>query len=345
MRLKSILTALLLLVAGLQTVQAQKVVLYRTGGQTIEYDVSELDSIVFVEKKAKLVTKIELSEIYVSLQPDETKDLIATVLPLDADNRTVTWESSNEDIAEVSKKGKVIANAEGSCTITCSAIDGSGVRAECQVRVSKDNSGSINGRDYVDLGLPSGTLWATCNVGASKPEEYGNYFSWGETTAKSNYFSWDTYKYCEGSEYTLTKYCQQSSYGNNSFTDTLTELLPEDDAATAIWGNGWQMPSLEQCEELINSSYTTTKWMKQNGVKGLMITSKSNGNTIFLPAAGFRYDTSLGDIGSGGHYWPRSLGTSDFSPCACSLYFYSSFIGTNDYYRCCGLSVRPVRKK
>ena len=193
--------------------------------------------------------------------------------------------------------------------------------------------------EYVDLGLPSGTLWATCNVGASKPEEYGDYFAWGETKPKTTY-NWSTYKYCEGSYYTMTKYCTDSDYGT---VDNKTELEPSDDAATVNWGSEWQMPSDEQFEELINSSYTTKTWTTMNGKYGRKITSKSNGNSIFLPAPGFRGNTGLLDAGSYGYYWSRSLNTS--SSGACYLYFYSSFIGTIGNYRYEGQSVRPVRVK
>ena len=202
-------------------------------------------------------------------------------------------------------------------------------------------SGTFGGHGYVDLGLPSGTLWATCNIGASKPEEYGDYFAWGETTTKSDY-DWDTYKYCNGSMSTLTKYCTQSGYGYNSFTDGKKELDPEDDAATANWGSGWRMPSYEQCEELRDKSYTTTEWTTQGGVNGRRITSKSNGNSIFLPAAGRRDGTGLNDVGSYGRYWSRSLYT-DKSLNGRSLYFYSSDISTYRSYRYSGRSVRPVR--
>ena len=105
--------------------------------------------------------------------------------------------------------------------------------------------------DYVDLGLPSGTLWATCNVGADSPEDYGDYFAWGETQPKDTY-DWSTYQYCNGSYNTLTKYSveffdswyeQYTNYGYNGFIDNLTTLLPEDDAATANWGADWRMPT------------------------------------------------------------------------------------------------------
>ena len=195
-----------------------------------------------------------------------------------------------------------------------------------------------DGHDYVDLGLPSGTLWATCNVGASSPEEYGDYFAWGETKPKTTY-NWSTYKYCKGTETTMTKYCTESYYGT---VDNKRELEPSDDAATVNWGSNWQMPSLEQLKELYNSSYTTTTWTTMNGVYGWKITSKSNGNSIFLPAAGYRYGTSLNYAGSFGDYWSRSLNTSN-SGNAYYLSFNSSNIYADYNGRYYGRSVRPVR--
>ena len=160
-------------------------------------------------------------------------------------------------------------------------------------------------------------------------------------SSKSTY-GWSTYKWCNGSKTTMTKYCTESSYGNNGFTDNKKELDPEDDAAYVNWGRDWRMPSQEQFEELINSSYTTTEWTTQNGVNGRLITSKSNGNSIFLPAAGDRSGSSLEYPGSG-YYWSRTLHES-YPSHAWSLYFYSSSIdaGTG-YSRFYGYSVRPVR--
>ena len=305
-------------------------------------------SVWSIDKPVYLVKDIQLSETSIVLFPDDTHRLAATVLPTYADNPAVKWESSNKAIATVDETGKVVAVAVGTCTITCSATDDSGVTAECKVIVRNDNSGTLDGHEYVDLGLPSGTLWATCNVGASSPEEYGDYFSWGETKPKTTY-NWSTYKYCQGTETTMTKYCTNSDYG---IVDNKTELEPSDDAATANWGSGWQIPSREQCAELINSSYTTTTWTTMNGVYGRKITSKSNGNSIFLPAAGYRYDTSLYRAGpyydSYGYYWSRSLNTS-YSYGVCSLYFYSgdvsNFYSNINGRRYCGQSVRPVRVK
>ncbi len=197
----------------------------------------------------------------------------------------------------------------------------------------EDNTyGVTNGHEWVDLVLPSGTKWATCNVGANSPEEYGDYFAWGETKPKSVY-NWSTYFDTDDYGNTFKK------YNNNG---GLTELLPEDDAANANWGSGWQMPSLEQIQELCNSSYTTTEWTQLNGVSGLMITSKSNGNSIFLPAAGNRWNDDLDNAGSGGYYWSSSLLPYNDYDAYC-LDFYSGYWDWYYRNRERGHSVRAVR--
>lgn len=288
------------------------------------------------ERKPKLVTEILLSDTLLILKQDNSKLVTATVLPLYADNKVVEWTSSDEMVATVSEEGLVMAIAVGTCTITCRATDGSGMCAECQVMVEAAET-----HEWVDLGLPSGTLWATCNVGASSPEEYGDYFAWGETEPKTTY-SWNTYKWCNGSAKTLTKYCISSSYGYNGFTDTLTELEYEDDAATKSWGSDWQIPSLAQIQELYSISYTTTIWTTQNGVCGYKITSKSNGNSIFLPAAGCRAEPNLIYAGNDGYFWSSSLGQNDHDG-AYGLHFGNFGWGwTNWGDRNCGRSVRPV---
>ena len=192
---------------------------------------------------------------------------------------------------------------------------------------------------YVDLGLPSGTLWATCNVGADTPEDYGDYFAWGEIQPKDTY-NWSTYQYCMGSYNTLTKYCYSSSYGYNGFTDNLTTLLPEDDAATANWGSGWRMPTKEEFQELSNN--TTVTWTQQNGINGRLFTA-SNGNSLFLPAAGCRWDDELGYVGHDGNYWSSSL-NSDNPRYAWYLFFDSGYGSATNPYRIFGFSVRPVRE-
>ncbi|MCR5658495.1 MAG: hypothetical protein K6G25_04135 [Bacteroidales bacterium] len=191
--------------------------------------------------------------------------------------------------------------------------------------------------EYVDLGLPSGLLWATCNVGADSPEDYGDYFAWGETQPKDTY-SWSTYQYCNGSNNTLTKYCNNSSYGYNGFTDNLTTLQPSDDAATAQWGSGWRMPTKGEWDELFQN--TTHVWTTQNGVNGRLFTAP-NGNSLFLPAAGYRNGTSLGNAGTLGYYWSCSLYTGN-PYYAWTLDFDSGDFFMLDYSRYRGQSVRPV---
>ena len=207
--------------------------------------------------------------------------------------------------------------------------------------IQTDGYGSANGHEYVDLGLPSGTLWATCNIGASNPEGYGNYYAWGETSTKSTY-SWDTYKYANSSYDKLTKYCNKSEYGNNGFTDNLTALQTGDDPATSNWGSGWYTPTKTQWDELLSN--TTNLWTIRNGEKGRLFTSKKNGQTLFFPAAGFRVNSELSSAGGGGYYWSRSLYTG--KPCDTWEVVFSSgecFMG--EYSRVSGCSVRPVCQK
>ncbi len=197
-----------------------------------------------------------------------------------------------------------------------------------------------NGHEYVDLGLPSGTLWATCNIGATKPEEYGDYYAWGETSTKNTY-NWSTYKYCNSGYDDFTKYCNNSDFGNNGFTDNLTELQRGDDPATANWGNGWCTPTKEQWEELLAN--TTNEWTTQNGVEGCLFTSKKNGKRLFLPAAGDRWGDELYVVGSSGDYWSSSLYTG--SPGRARYFGFDSddYYMYGSYYRNFGLSVRAVR--
>ena len=191
--------------------------------------------------------------------------------------------------------------------------------------------------DWVDLGLPSGLLWATRNVGASSPEDYGDYFAWGETQPKS-YYDWSTYLYtCNDDWDGLTKYCNYSDYGCNGFTDNLTILQPGDDAAVAHYGG--RMPTKEEWEELYD--HCTSSWMTMNGVNGRCFTGP-NGNSLFLPAAGDRWNDELGSAGYHGRYWSSSLNTG--GPNCAWLFLFGSGIYCMDYdYRFSGQSVRAVR--
>ncbi|MGM9783203.1 MAG: hypothetical protein ACI3ZV_06920 [Paludibacteraceae bacterium] len=198
---------------------------------------------------------------------------------------------------------------------------------------------AANGHEWVDLGLS--VKWATCNVGATKPEEYGDYYAWGETETKTTY-NWSTYKWCENkkistSGYPLdfTKYNTSSSYGT---VDNKTTLELEDDAARANRGDAWRMPTDAEWTELRENC--TWTWTTKNGVNGYEVKSKTNGNSIFLPAAGYRSNDDLLFAGNYGFYWSSSLYSDPYY--AWDVYFYSDYVGRNSYYRCYGLSVRPV---
>ena len=177
---------------------------------------------------------------------------------------------------------------------------------------------NANGHTYVDLGLPSGLLWATCNIGATLPEEYGDYFAWGETSPKEEYTE----------ENSLTYGKQMSDISGNA----------QYDAATANWGGDWRMPTRAEQQELLNNC--TWTWTTQNGVNGYNVEGP-NGNSIFLPAAGDRYGSSLYSAGSNGYYW-SSAPYEYHDLFACYLYFCSDGHGMYDSSRYNGQSVRPV---
>ena len=205
-----------------------------------------------------------------------------------------------------------------------------------------DNPGGGTGTEtaeWVDLGLPSKLLWATCNLGAATPEGYGDYYAWGETTTKEVY-DWSTYRYSNGGYDQLTKYCSNSSNGYNGFTDNLTTLVAIDDAATQKLGRGARMPTAEEWRELINN--TTAEWTTLNGVYGRKFTA-SNGKSLFLPAAGYRYGSELGLAGEYGYYWSSSLlaGRPDH---AWDFHFRSDGQYVGDGGRYLGRSVRAVRQ-
>ena len=204
---------------------------------------------------------------------------------------------------------------------------------------------SEENHEYVDLGLRSGTLWATCNVGASKPEEYGDYFAWGEIEPKSQYdeYKWGTYKWCEGSEFTMTKYCEFSEHGT---VDNKRYLRQEDDAATANWGGDWCMPTYDQLYELVDPSFTYTEWTTLNGVNGIKITSYANGNSIFLPATGYRHYRALDGAGSEIFYWSRSLAEfGSFRAHQLNFVTVSDVHNNRERNRYYGQPIRPVRVK
>ncbi len=220
---------------------------------------------------------------------------------------------------------------------------------------------SADEHEYVDLGLPSGTLWAACNVGATSPADYGDYFAWGETSPKEEY-SWRTYKWCKGSEYTLTKYYEAPS-GGETGNDIVLER--EDDAATANWGRVWRMPTYREYQELFKEcEWTWTKKENSSGiaVEGYLVVSKHNGESLFFPAAGKKTASAALGItivnenpadSCVGKYWTSSRSVDGWSTVPVQAdnlsfnrsSFSSIMISLLDEGRCSGYSVRPVRTR
>ena len=221
-----------------------------------------------------------------------------------------------------------IGETDGNVTIQSPSM--SGVRSVIPVNAFVFNADCLQ-QEYVDLGLTSGTLWATTNVGARNPEDYGDYFAWGETAPKENY-TWYTYKWCDnGNDHAMTKYCTDSYYGT---VDGKTGLDPDDDAAQVNCGPAWRMPTPEQQKELLFECVWT--WTSLNGVEGSFITGP-NGNSIFLPAAGYRSDDSLYNAGSYCGFWAR-IGCNNDAQIAGYM-----FLNTGLGERYLGHSVRAVR--
>ena len=259
MRVKSILAALFLVVAGLQTVKAQKIILHMPDNQKVEYDVSQLDSITFEDAKS--------FPEYLAC-PDE------------------------------------------------------------------------NHPHAIDLGLPSGTKWCCCNVGANTPEGYGGYYAWGETTTKSDYRA-GTYKYAVA--YDNLAWWDSTEQRYYLCTNIGSDIAGTNyDAATVNMGAPWRMPSTAQQQELINNC--SRQWTQQNGVNGILVTGR-NGGQIFLPAAGYRSYDDLNCAGIRGSYWSSSQNPNSYND-AYNLDFYDDSVWRwrlFTYARGFGLSVRAVR--
>lgn len=213
-------------------------------------------------------------------------------------------------------------------------VDSNGIQIELQ-NSNKTVNWSIledthKGHEYVNLGLPSGTLWASCNVGAEAPEEYGDYFAWGETSTKSDY----------ASSTSVTYGLSVSELESRGIIGSDGNLTAAYDVAAAKWGGSWRMPTSTEMKELIDSC--TWKWTTQNGVNGYEVTGP-NDNSIFLPSAGYRSYTQLNNTDSYGYYWSA---TPDFyNGNAHGLSFYSSRYYYMYNYRDYGYTVRPVLTK
>lgn len=289
--------------------------------------------VITVITDPQLATGISLDKTSITLYVGEEETLIPTVNPSTATIKTVKWTSSDESVATVEENGKVTAASKGTATIKAEANDGSGVSASCIVVVKNPCPAGA-----VDLGLS--VYWTTTNLGAANPEDYGDYYAWGETEAKENY-GWETYKFrISGnniSNVKFSKYNTEESYGE---VDNKNVLDQEDDVAHVKLGGNWRMPTEKEWDELIRKC--TWTWTKQNGVSGYKV-SGSNGNSIFLPAAGRRRYSNPSDAISTGRYWSSSL--DKYEPRnAQHLLFESDSKTIHSFggYRCFGFSVRPV---
>ena len=291
-------------VEGLAAGKAVISVTTANGGKTAECTVTVIVPVIPVESVSLDVQQLELGI-------GETYDLKATVLPENATDKTVSWSSSAPEIVSVDENGTVEGLAKGDAVITVTTTDG-GKTAECAVTVAQ----TINGYEYVDLGLS--VKWAACNIGAENPWDYGDYFAWGEIAPKEEY-SIDN---CTTYEVELPDIS-----GN-----------PDYDAAAAIWGGTWRLPNGIEMQELIDEC--TWEWTTQEGSNGYEVTGP-NGNSIFLPAPGWRIWSSLNDDGNYGGYW-ISNPYRNYTDFAYSLVFDSTSYNLMWSSRVYGHSVRPV---
>ena len=278
---------------------------------------------------------ITLNKTSLSLSLGNSEQLTATITPSNSTNKNLIWFSSNTSVATVDPEGVVSSVAAGTTTITVETVDG-GLTATCSVTVP-----SIPIPIAVDLELPSGTKWASFNLGASNPEDYGEYYAWGDIELDNKWsYSWDTYKWCNGSRNSLTKYNTSSSLGT---VDNKTTLEGVDDVAHIELGGNWRMPTYAEYYELL----TQCTWANstRNGVNGKIVTG-NNGNSVFIPKAGWKNSNGPSEVGTNGYYWTSSLYTDDdnhddYAWCVKILVFDSYDI--YDYFtRCSGLTIRPV---
>lgn len=276
------------------------------------------------------VESITVDKTAIELAVGQAETITATVLPENAFDKTVEWTSSNSEVASVAD-GIVTAKKPGTAVISAKI---STFSAKCTVNVFQDNP-------YVDLGLS--VNWAKWNLGATEETAYGDLFAWGEIETKEVFdwraagdYKWGVYDIDGAPNRGMTKY---------NATDNKKVLETADDAATANWGGKWRMPTKEECEELAYDC--DWEWIKKGNVWGFEVTG-SNGNSIFLPAAGrssYLYPTVQGRDAIC-YYWSSTANTRP-SGCGPAFLIIADEYGSDimDDGRCYGQSIRPVCAK
>lgn len=309
-----------------------------SGTESISVSQSRMDCALFVDKEEFKFGESAARETFTIMSDDDwiisTSDTWVTVSDTSGSgiNTITVTVSQNSTVSE--RIGKIV-------------VKGLNSNAEKTIAIIQIKT---NGHEYVDLGLPSGLLWATCNVGASKPEDFGDYFAWGATEPQAVYdwvntpFQTQDTKYYYEQKFTKYLGSTTSSYKDSSAKDSdalKTVLDPEDDAAHVNWGGSWRMPTREELEELIDRNNCNWTWTTQNGVKGYKVTSLKNRKSLFLPAPGYR-SSILCLEGTDGLYWSSSLFMSSYPDYAYNLGFNGGSVTCGGAFRSDGLSVRPV---
>ena len=282
------------------------------------YSVRPVYSSTFVDNVLD-ISGVTLEENAVTIESGQQHTLNASVQGDSSMN--VVWTSDDASIVRVSSKGIIVGVNPGSCNVTASCA---GFSQTCTVTVTQSETVI----EYVDLGLS--VKWATCNVGASRPEYYGGLYAWGETEQKGIY-NWNSYRFANGSGYDLTKYCNNSEYGYEGFADDKTVLDPEDDVAHVLWQGDWRMPSAKELMELMDKCDWT--WVDSGDASGYMVTGP-NGNSIFMPTPGY----SQGGTYNDGYIYLYTISINEELP-YCADYFYGDISQCSRYI---GFPVRPV---
>ena len=293
------------------------------GGKTAKCKVTVLSPI--------LVSAIQFGESRMAVDVSAgTYDIPFTVVPENATNKTLLWESSDSRVVTVSD-GVLKVLSKGTATITATAADGSGVSSSCEVTV-------LNVPVAVDLGLS--VKWASFNLGAEVPEGEGDYYAWGELTVKDSY-DFTNYRFSSSFSGPYSKYNTDDAYGK---VDNKTTLEEDDDAAAARYLGTWRIPTEDEFTELMSADNCTWTWTQVNGKNGYRVTGKKAGYTdksIFLPAAGFKQQRELLYAGEIGFYWTASLYGPDPTSAVMGYFDQKEFV-CSTHNRFVGLSIRPV---